>query len=135
MYIDFTSKNLAEFYKIVQVLDTCEYPTQFDIVKNMARQFGKNCDFRQSKLKKIAYKKLLKFSVQGFDDYFKYKESTSNQVQTIIDKCNLWLTEYDNWVTEQKAKEESNKLKANSKISIIGFQKLFKKKNQKKKES
>lgn len=128
MYINFTSKNLNEYNKIIDVLMSCKTPSHHDIVKNMAKQFAKNCDHRLGMLRKYAWIKLLRFSLEGFKNYKSYKHSTDTQIESIIIHCNEWVTQYDQWVQEEKEKEEKDK---KSKIDIKGFKHLFKKKKRK----
>ena len=50
MYIEYTSRNLKEYNKIMKVIDCCETTQHFEIVKSMAETFANNCDFRLGKL-------------------------------------------------------------------------------------
>lgn len=125
MYINFTSKNLNEYNKIIDVLMSCKTPSHHDVVKTMVEQFAKNCDHRLRMLRKYAWIKLLRFSLVGFKNYKSYRHSTDTQIESIVIHCNEWVTQYDQWIQEEREKEEKDK---KSKIDIKGFKHLFKKK-------
>jgi hypothetical protein len=132
-YIEYTSKNLKEYYKILDTISSSTNPEQFEVAKNMASQFAKNCDFRQSKLKKLAWIKTFKFSMKGWDDYYSYKKTTTEQIESIISIYNLWLDQYNEWVELQRLEEEQRENDKRKKILITGFEGLFKKNKRKRK--
>lgn len=132
MYIEYTDRNLKEYNKILITLISCQTLSQFDVVKNMAEQFARNCDHRQKTLKKNAWKDLLCLSTNGFRNYYSYVESTSIQIENVINHCNEWVHQYDEWLADEKKKEEEIELKKKTRKYISGFTDLFKKKRKKK---
>ena len=90
MYMECADRNLKEYNKILSTLISCQTTSQFDVVKNMAEQFARNCDHRQKTLRKNAWKELLYFSTNGFCKYYDYVESTSIQIEGVINHCNEW---------------------------------------------
>jgi hypothetical protein len=98
----------------------------------MLKCFGKQCDRRSSKLLKRAWIGLLKFQNQPFDEYYKYKNATKEQVSSLVEYSNMWIDQYEAW---EKAQAEELAAKENyrgDKIDVVGFAKLLKKKRKKK---
>lgn len=132
-YIEYTSKNLKEYYKILDTISSSTNLEQFEAAKNMASQFARNCDFRQNKLKKSAWIETLKFSMKGWDNYYSYKKTTTEQIESIISIYNLWLDQYNEWVEHQRLEDEQRENDKRKKILITGFEGLFKKNKRKRK--
>lgn len=128
MYINFTSKNLNEYNKIIDTIVSCEKPSQYNMVKNMIEQFAKNCDHRIHMLWKNVWIKLLDLSFNGFKEYNSYKITTNIQIESIINHYNEWLTQYTNWELEEKENKEKHEQEKRIKKDIKGFSILFKKK-------
>lgn len=132
MYVEFTSKQLHEYNKLVANIEGCTNPDQHSTIVRMLKCFGKQCDWRSRKLLKRAWVGLLKFQNQPFDEYYKYKNATKEQVSTLVEYSNMWLDQYDAW---EKAQAEELAAKENyrgDKVDIVGFAKLLKKKRKKK---
>lgn len=132
MYREYTTRNLNEYHKLVEVISSCKNPDQFEGVKNMVDQFGKNCDFRDSKLKSRIWKTL---SLKAYKEYKSYSKSAHLQVEEIVKIYNMWVEQYSAWeAAEMKAVEEEKE--ANKKLppkkNIAGFGTLLKKNKKKK---
>lgn len=130
MYIEFTTKNLREYNKIIDVLVSCSKPEQFDITKNMVDNFARNCDFRLYKLKRRALSHF--YSLNIWKEYKSYRTTSNIQIESIINHCNEWLKNYDEFLAEQKLQTEKEEQKKKSKKDIKGLASLFKKKSKKK---
>lgn len=130
MYIEFTTKNLREYNKIIDVLVSCSKPEQFDITKNMVDNFARNCDFRLYKLKRRALSHF--YSLNIWKEYKSYRTTSNIQIESIINHCNEWLKNYDEFLIEQKSQTEKEEQKKKSKKDIKGLASLFKKKSKKK---
>ena len=134
MYIEYTTRNLKEYHKIVDILESCKNTDHFETVKNVVEQFGKNCDYRDSYLKKRAWKTL---SLKAYKEYREYNKMAHLQVDQIVSICNMWAQQYRDWeeaelkVAEEE-KEESKKMPP--KKPIVGFGCLMKKNKRKKNE-
>lgn len=133
MFTKFTTRNLNEYNKIIDVIVSCETPSHHNTAKNMIEQFAKNCDHRIHMLWKNAWIGLLDLSFNGFREYNSYKMTTNVQIESVINHCNEWLTQYTQWEQEEKEQEEKQEQKKRAKIDIIGFSPLFKKKKSKRK--
>lgn len=131
MFIEFTTRNLNEYNKIIDVIVSCETPSHHNIAKNMIEQFAKNCDYRIHMLWKNAWYNLFKLNFKGFRKYQSYKLSTNIQIESVINHHNEWLNQYSLWEQEEKELEEKREQKKRSKIDIAGFSVLFKKKKRK----
>lgn len=114
MYSEFIDKNLKEYYKILATIETCQNEDQFETINNMFLQFGRNCDFRLGKLRKI----------YTYNQYNKYKHLIEAQIQDIANKSKEWHESYNEWVQEQQRLEEEIK---DNPESIRGYSCLFKK--------
>ena len=130
MYIEFTTKNLREYNKIIDVLVSCSKPEQFNITKNMVDNFARICDFRLYKLKRRAL--FLFYSLTIWKEYKSYRTTTNIQIESIVNHCNEWLKNYDEFLVEQKLQTEKEEQKKKSKKDIKGLASLFKKKSKKK---
>lgn len=131
MYKEFLTRNFNEYKKIEAVIDSTTKPEQFEVVEEMVMQFAKNCDFRLSKLKRRAWIDFL--NGRKWDEYFYYKKSTNLQIESIVELCGCWKTQYSNWLEEQRIEEENQEALNKKKIDIKGFNSLFKKKTRAKK--
>ena len=132
MFTKFTTKNLNEYNKIIETICSCENLSHHNVVKNMIEQFAKNCDHRLHLLWKNAWCGLLRLNFRGFEKYRSYKLSTNVQIESVINHCNEWLTQYKTWEQEEKDLEEKREQKKRAKIDIAGFSALFKKKTKRK---
>ena len=130
MYIEFTTKNLREYNKIIDVLVSCSKPEQFNITKNMVDNFARNCDFRLYKLNRRALFHF--YSLNIWKEYKSYRTTTNIQIESIVNHCNEWLKNYDEFLVEQKLQTEKEEQKKKSKKDIKGLASLFKKKSKKK---
>lgn len=130
MYMEFTTKNLREYNKIINVLVSCSKPEQFNITKNMVDNFARNCDFRLYKLKRRALFHF--YSLNIWKEYKSYRTTTNIQIESIVNHCNEWLKNYDEFLVEQKLQTEKEEQKKKSKKDIKGLASLFKKKPKKK---
>ena len=128
MYLEFTSKQLHEYNKLVANIQGCTNPDQHDIIVNMMKCFGKLCDWRASKLKHRGWISLLKLQTEPMDEYYKYKRATKEQIQVLVDYSNMWLDQYEVWEKQQVEEEKNEQTK---KIGVVGFAKLLKKKRKK----
>ena len=135
MYTEYTTRNLNEYYKLVSVIDGVKNPEQYDAFKNMVEQFARNCDFRQDNLKRLAWLRTLKLDLRGWREYRSYKTSTMTQIEAVINLCNLWTEQYDQWIQDEKAEEEELEKLKKKKIDINGFGTCFKIKTKKKKNN
>ena len=124
MYTEYTTKNLNEYNKIMKVIDCCETTVHFEIVKNMAETFANNCDFRLEKLRRRSWFGLRR---SYYKEYKSYKESADIQVHSIVDECNDWAQQYQEWEATAAKQREEEKDKRPPKKDIVGFAKLFKK--------
>lgn len=131
MYTEYTTKNLNEYRKINAVIDSTKNPEQFEVVKNMVDQFGRNCDFRLAQLKHRANIDFL--NRKCWKEYFSYKTTATIQVEHVIEICNIWVSRYNEWLAQQKQIEEEIELDKKKRINISGFSTLFQKKKRKKK--
>lgn len=120
------AKNLQEYNKVISVINSAKNPDHFDVCYNMTQTFAQNCDFRQNKLYKIAWKKMLGLTMSGWRDYYSYKKTTLLQIDHIINLCNMWNEQYDMWLEEQKMEDEKKELDKLKKITIKGFSSYFK---------
>ena len=132
MYVEYTTRNLNEYRKIVAIVESCKNTGQFEVVKNVVEQFGRNCDFRDSQLKKRAWKTL---SRKAYREYKNYNETAHIQVEGVVALCNMWVDQYRAW-EEAEAKaiedEKEEKKKMPPKKDIAGFGSLMKKNKKKK---
>lgn len=132
MYKEYTTRNLNEYRKLVEVIHSCKNPEQFEVVKNVAERFGQNCNFRDSKLKSRIWKTL---SPKAYKEYKSYNQTAHLQVDEIIRICNIWVERYNAWeATEMKAAEEENETNKRlpQKKNIVGFGTLLRKNKKKK---
>ena len=131
MYIEFASKQLYEYNKIIANLESCKNPLQHSTIVRMMKCFGKLCDWRASKLKHRGWIGLLKLQDQPMDDYYRYKRATKEQVQQLIDYSNMWLEQYEAWEKQQDLEAQVEENYRGDKVDIVGFAKLLKKKRKK----
>ena len=132
MYREYTTRNLNEYHKLVEVVHSCKNLEQFEVVKNMVEQFGRNCDFRDSKLKVRIWRTL---SLNAYKEYKSYNRTAHLQVEEIVGICNMWVEQYSAWeAAEMKAAEEEKEAskKLPPKKNIAGFGTLLKKNKKKK---
>ena len=132
MYREYTTRNLNEYRKIVAIVESCKNFEQFESVKNIVEQFGRNCDFRDTQLKKRIWKTL---SLKAYKEYKSYNTSAHLQVEEIVALCNLWVDQYREWeATEARAieDEKEEKKKMPPKTDIVGFGGLLRKNKRKK---
>lgn len=126
MYLDFTTKQLNEYNKLIKVIESCSNPDHHTSTVNIIQSFGKLCDNRKNILKKRAWVNIFKFNFTPMTEYMKYKEAALEQVQSLIDYSNYWLDQYNIWETEQQKCNEENK---KERIKIIGFSNILRKKS------
>ena len=126
MYLDFTTKQLNEYNKLIKVIESCSNPDHHISTVNIIHSFGKLCDSRKNILKKRAWVNMFKFNFAPMAEYMKYKEATMEQVQSLIDYSNYWLDQYNAWETEQQKYNEENK---KERVKIIGFSNILRKKS------
>lgn len=131
MYIEFTSKQLHEYNKIVANIEGCENPLQHSTIVRMMKCFGKLCDWRAKELKRYGWLGILKFQNQPMDEYYRYKRATKEQVQQLIDYSNTWLDQYEAWEKQQELEAQTKESYRGDKVDIVGFAKLLKKKRKK----
>lgn len=136
MYLNFTSKQLVEYNKIINIIESCTNAIHHANTINIIKSFGKTCDYRKYMLKKRAIIKLLKFDIRGWIEYNKYHNATLEQVQSLIDYSNYWLEQFEAWENEQllQKQENENNEKKKERIYIKGFSNILKKKTSKKHE-
>ena len=91
------------------------------IAKNMIEQFAKNCDHRLHILWKNAWYNLFKLNFKGFRKYQSYKLSTNIQIESVINHCNEWLTQYTQWEQEEKEQEEKREQKKSFFVLVIAL--------------
>lgn len=120
MYIEFTTKQLNEYNKLLTTLDSLQTPEQHAIYVNMVKNFGNICDYRLYRLKKHTIKQCLKFNYKAIKEYKKYKEATSEQATNLVSYSNEWLDKYEEWEKQQNEQER--------RLVVNGFAKLLKKK-------
>ena len=131
MYIEFTTKQLHEYHKLVTNIEGCENPNQHSTIIRMLKCFGKQCDWRARQLRKRGWIGFLKFQNKPMDEYHKYKEATREQVNNLVEYSNIWLDQFEAW---EKAQTEELAAKENyrgDKVDVVGFAKLLKKKRKK----
>jgi hypothetical protein len=131
MYIEFTSKQLHEYNKIVANIESCENPQQHSTIVRMMKCFGKLCDRRASKLKRRGWIGLLKLQNKPMNEYYKYKHATKEQVQVLVDYSNMWLDQFEEWEKQQELDAQTKENYRGDKVDIVGFAKLLKKKRKK----
>lgn len=127
IYTEYIDKNLQEYNKISDIIESTENPEQFEITKNVAEQFAHNCDVRLDILKQYAILKSLSLKFKYWKYYFTYKKSSEIQIKSVIIMCNNWLEQYNDYLQQQKIEEEEHKNFLKDKIDILGFSTLFKK--------
>ena len=130
MYIEYTDRNLKEYNKILNTITSCQNKTHYETIISMAEQFARNSDLRRCNLKKRSMYGILKFSLLEYKEYLRYKNSALEQIESIIQHCNDWTQQYDDWTLKQKEIDEKNQ---KDKKTISGFSELFKKRRSKKK--
>ena len=131
MYLEYTTKQLIEYNKLIKIIESCETPKHHSNTVDMMTRFGKICDRRQKTLQIYAIRNLLKFNTQPLDEYYKYKNATKEQVETLINYSNTWVKQYEAWGKKQESEMQANKDYRGDKIDVIGFAKLLKKKRKK----
>jgi hypothetical protein len=133
MYLDFTTKQLNEYNKLIKVIESCTNTIHHTNTINIIKSFGKTCDCRKYILKKQAIIKLLKFDISGWDEYNKYCNATIEQVQSLIDYSNYWLEQFEAWENEQLLQKQEDERENNQKkrIKIQGFANVLKKQRKK----
>jgi hypothetical protein len=57
------------------------------------------------------------------------------QIEAVINLCNLWTEQYDQWLQDEKAEEEELEKLKKKKIDILGFSTCFKTKTKKRKNN
>lgn len=132
MYREYTTRNLNEYRKIVAIVESCKNLDQLETVKNVIQQFGKNCDFRDNRLKNCIWKTL---SLKAYREYKSYNISARVQIDHILEIYNSWVEQYMAWEeAELKAIEEEKegKKKMPPKKDVSGFGSLLKKNKKKK---
>lgn len=129
-YIEYTTRNLYEYNKLMTIIESTKNQEQFDIVKTMVDLFIHNCIFRRNKLKRIAWLKMLQLSNNGWKKYISYEQSSTIQIESLMMICELWINQYSEWVQAQETEDKEIQKK---KIPIEGFSKLFKSKKHKSK--
>lgn len=120
MYIEFTTKQLNEYNKLLTTLDSLQTPEQHATYVNMVKNFGNICDYRLYRLKKHTIKQCLKFNYKAIKEYKKYKEATAEQATNLVLYSNEWLDKYEEWEKRQNEQE--------CRLVVNGFAKLLKKK-------
>lgn len=128
MYLEFTTKQLNEYNKLIKMIESCETAEHYDNTVIIMRSFGKICDNRKRILRNYAIKGLLRFNSQPIDEYYKYKEATMEQIKTLINYSNAWLEQYEAWEKRQEAERVAKGDQREDKIDVVGFAKLLKKK-------
>jgi hypothetical protein len=133
MYLDFTTKQLKEYNKLIKFIESCTNAIHHTNTINIIKSFGKTCDCRKYILKKQAIIKLLKFDISGWDEYNKYCNATIEQVQSLIDYSNYWLEQFEAWENEQLLQKQEDERENNQKkrIKIQGFANVLKKQRKK----
>lgn len=119
MYLEFTTKQLKEYNKLLSVLDSIENPDQHESYTHMVQNFWNLCDYRIYTLKKYTIKQCVKFNYKAIREYKKYKEATIEQANNLIVYSNEWLSRYEEWEKQQNNQE--------NRLVINGFTKLLKK--------
>ena len=130
MYVEFISRNLNEYHKIYKVFDSATTPEHFEVAKAMVTQFANNCDKRKELLTERACKQLrflmIRKALRCWYERNMYHESTLIQIQDLVDLSNEWAAQYEQWLSDNKVKEEETEKQKKAKIDITGFQSLNK---------
>lgn len=123
MYLEFTTKQLKEFEKLIAILESCTNPDQHMIATNILNNWGHMCDHRSKRLKKAGLIGMCKLQFKPYKEYKRYIVATGEQVQYLIDYSNMWLDQYKEWEKEQESASKDK-----DRIYVTGFSKLLKKK-------
>lgn len=124
MYINYCTKNLEEYYKILRTLNTCETAYHYEVVTAMLELFYENCTDRINNLRIKAIKYILFGKFEYIKQYKSYKRSAVTQFNDLAAKCKEWIELYS---SEQNINQETGKDKPKKKRKVIyGFNKLFK---------
>ena len=126
MFIEYYSKNLNEYQKIISTLDSCETWDSFLYIEKMSLSFVKHCENRDIKLKNRWLKQI--WNYRKYREWKMFADAASIQCETAAHQIKVWADGYQMALEEaktliQKEEEESKKRKI-----ISGFVPLFKKK-------
>ena len=126
MFIEYYSKNLNEYQKIISTLDSCETWDAFLYIEKMSLSFVKHCENRDIKLKNRWLKQI--WNYRRYRGWKMFTKAATIQCETAAHKIKTWADGYQMALEEaktliQKEEEESKKRKI-----ISGFVPLFKKK-------
>ena len=126
MFIEYYSKNLNEYQKIISTLDSCETWDAFLYIEKMSLGFVKHCENRDIKLKNRWLKQI--WNYRRYREWKMFTKAATIQCETAAHKIKTWADGYQMALEEaktliQKEEEESKKRKI-----ISGFVPLFKKK-------
>lgn len=129
MYLEFTTKQLKEFDKLVSIVESCTNPDQHSVATHVLKNWGHMCDRRSKLLKKRGIISMFKFQFKPYKEYRKYVIATNEQVEYLIEYSNMWLEQFEAWVNEQQQVEAE--AKAKERTQVVGFSKLLPKKRKK----
>lgn len=111
MYTEFISKNLREFHKISDTIQSCKNELHFQTTQSLCENFGYMCDNRDNTLKKLWLKNI--FNINRYNQWRQYHNTAKEQVDGIVFMMNNWAEQYKSWVDSQKEDKP--------KVSICGF--------------
>ena len=125
MYTNLVDKNIKEYNKIVNIIQSCQDIQHMKCVEKCCLQFLDNCQNRFNTLTKQALKRF--WEVDVWEERKRYKEFTELQATEMMNLIKLWRKKYDEYMEEERVKEEEKKMKPKKMKKIIGFNKLLKK--------
>lgn len=126
MFIEYYSKNLNEYQKIISTLDSCKTWDAFLYMEKMSLSFVNHCEIREIKLKNRWLRQI--WDYRKYREWKMFTDAAAIQCETTAHKIKLWAEGYQMALEEaknliQREEEESKKRKI-----IPGFVPLFKKK-------
>lgn len=117
MYLKYRSLNTFEYDKLVKVIESCKTEDQFNVAKEMFECFGIHCDFRDEKLKKDWLNHI--WNIAKYKVWKEYRTVATEQIDSIVSIANLWVSQYQAWLDEQKNELPSPRIRGFANLSQI----------------
>ena len=123
MYNSFVSANLREYYKIIDVINSCQNEDQFAVASKCFETFLANCDHRLDALTR--YRNIHPFKLSNWSNVKKYDAHTREQIGEIKERAEIWAQAYKEFLECERVKKEEKKNKPPKPKKVHGFNKLF----------